>query len=226
MAEHDRISGSAGTDTSLPRKRRTQAERAEKSRRRALDAAISCLNEEGYAATTTIRVSERAKISRGGLLHHFSSRLDLIEAVAREAVNRLYKKRKQGLGDIPLGKDRFVALTESTWKTMRAPEEIALLEILIASRSEEQLQQRLPAILGELNDFQAEKTRKIARHAGIEDGRALAAMQKLHTAAMRGLVIDMTFGIGGEGTEDAIALLIWYKVKLTEALTAGEPVLG
>ena len=52
-------------------------ERGRVAREEILSAAIACLLEDGYAATTTMRVQERAGVSRGKLLHHFPSKRDI-----------------------------------------------------------------------------------------------------------------------------------------------------
>ncbi|WP_410622811.1 helix-turn-helix domain-containing protein [Amycolatopsis sp. cmx-8-4] len=45
--------------------------RAWDTRERILAAAVACLAEDGYAATTTSRIQERAGVSRGSLLRRF-----------------------------------------------------------------------------------------------------------------------------------------------------------
>lgn len=53
------------------------------NRMRILDAAVECLVESGYAAASTLKIQERAGVSRGGLLHHFPSRDALLIAAAQ-----------------------------------------------------------------------------------------------------------------------------------------------
>ena len=48
-----------------PTVRRTQAERRETTRTKLLDAAVECLTERGYAATSVVDVQQRAGVSRG-----------------------------------------------------------------------------------------------------------------------------------------------------------------
>ena len=50
-----------------------------------IDAAIQCLYELGYAATTTQLVTDRAGVSRGAILHHYPTKVDLMVAVAEYA---------------------------------------------------------------------------------------------------------------------------------------------
>lgn len=64
-----------------PAQRRSQAERSADTRTRVIDAAIQCLYEVGYSATTTGLVVSRAGVSPGAMTHQFPSKADLMEAV-------------------------------------------------------------------------------------------------------------------------------------------------
>lgn len=202
------------------RVRRTQAERTLSSRSRAIDAAIVNLAEEGYAATTVMRVAQRAGLSRGGILHHFSGKAELMEAVGYRAVERLHAKRREALGDTKPGVERFHALTNASWTTIREPESIALLEMLIGSRGDPLLAEIMPRFLQQLDQIQLEKTKKVAKNAGIEDDKTLNTMNKLHMAAMRGLLLESIFDGSEETIAESVKLLQWYKEKLTERLIA------
>lgn len=71
------------------RPRRTQEERSATTRALLLDATIDCLIEFGYANTTTARVAERAGVSRGAQVHHFTTKTALLaEAIRHLAVKR------------------------------------------------------------------------------------------------------------------------------------------
>ena len=60
--------------------RRTQAMRSDETRGRILDAAFAVLKERGFAGLTTPEVAQRAGVSRGALVHHFPSKLELVTA--------------------------------------------------------------------------------------------------------------------------------------------------
>lgn len=200
--------------------RRTQAERTSSSRRRAIDAAIVNLAEEGYAATTVMRVAQRAGISRGGILHHFAGKAELMEAVGYRAVERLQEKRGEALRGTKRGVERFNALTNASWETIREPESIALLEMLIGSRGDPLLAEIMPRFLQQLDQIHLAKTKDIAKDAGIENDEMLNTMNKLHMAAMRGLLLESIFAGSAETIADSVKLLEWYKGKLTERLIA------
>lgn len=198
-----------------PPKRRRQEDRSHETQRRAIEAAISCLAKEGYAATTTIGVAKRAGLSRGGMLHHFPTKIDLIEAVVRDVELRLRAMRKSAVNKVEEPVERFVGLTQATWDSFQGEEILALTEIVLAMRGDEELEQRLAAVIGELDRFNLSGTFKVGHRAGIENERLLEAMHHLHYAAMRGLVIDALFLSDKDKLADSLALLLWYKKMLT-----------
>src|SRR5215207_5035001 len=71
------------------RPRRSQEERSTETRGRLLDAAVECLIEFGYSATTTTTVAKRAGVSRGAQLHHYPAKVELLTAAIEHLSNRL-----------------------------------------------------------------------------------------------------------------------------------------
>mgnify|MGYP001813421858 CR=1 FL=1 len=65
-----------------------QQTKSENTRSAVLEAAVDCFYDLGYANTTTEKISRRAGVSRGAMLHHFPTRFDLIKA-AVEHLNEL-----------------------------------------------------------------------------------------------------------------------------------------
>lgn len=121
------------------RRRRTQAERSAATRSVLLEAAINCLYEYGYGATTTILVAEKAGVSRGAMLHQFPSKADLmayvVEQVFEEAVG-IYQELLAGIDD---PRERLIAYPEAAWKVDSRPAGVAALEIIQGSRSDAEL---------------------------------------------------------------------------------------
>lgn len=83
--ERDRAArpGPTTRTSQIVRRRRTQAERTDTTRRKLIDAAIRVMRERGYGGLTTLEVAEVAGVSRGALLHHFPSRHDLVVATTK-----------------------------------------------------------------------------------------------------------------------------------------------
>lgn len=196
--------------------RRTQAERREETSGRAIDAAIKCLYRDGYSATTTISVAAEAGISRGALLHHFPTKVDLIEAVALEVVRRSQRRRRDFITAQPRGLPRFAAITEASWETLQEPAAMTLLEILMASRGDQELAERLPAVMETMSEWQRAGSREIAHDVGFTDDARLDAMNMLHQAAMRGLSIELLFAEDRSQIDAAFELLRWYKELFTQ----------
>lgn len=78
------------TKKKKPVERRSNAERSAETQERILEATLECLSEKGYAATSTNEVVRRAGVSRGALVHHFSSKSELVAAAAVHLVRRRY----------------------------------------------------------------------------------------------------------------------------------------
>src|SRR5690242_21663354 len=85
--------------------REPQQDRSRATRARLLEAAITCLSELGYHASTVAVVAERAGVSRGAAQHHFPTREALfmaaLEHVSRERAEELVHERAQMPGSPP-----------------------------------------------------------------------------------------------------------------------------
>lgn len=202
------------------RERRTQADRTEETRRRTLDAAIACLWRDGYAATSTLSVAAEARLTRSAILHHFPTKTDLILAVAEEVVRRSSAKQREIILREPRGLARFAALTEASWTVQQQPEAMTLLEILMASRGDRDLAERLPSVVQALEAFQLEGVLEISHDLGVHDDASIEAMTILHKAAQRGLAIELLFAEDRTKIDAAFDLLRWYKKMFTERILA------
>ena len=68
--------------------RRSQTERSEETQLRLVEAAVKILRKKGYAGLRSAEVSRVAKVSRGGQLHHFPSKDDLVTATAEHMLKQ------------------------------------------------------------------------------------------------------------------------------------------
>jgi AcrR family transcriptional regulator len=152
------------------------------------------------------------------MLHHFPSKIELVLAVAKHAADNQRSSHRQKLRDLPAGRERFLAITDVSWETALEPPAIALLEIMIASRSDKALRARFAPLAADLERSTREAVWDCARDAGIKDRATIDAMVDLHMAAMRGLSIEHMFARESGTTDAAFKLLKWYKSRLTEHL--------
>jgi len=79
--------------------REPQQDRSRATRARLLEAAIDCLAEHGWTATTVAVVAERAGVSRGAAQHHFPTREDLFTAAVEHMAVIRAAQVKHELGD-------------------------------------------------------------------------------------------------------------------------------
>ncbi|NYT60034.1 TetR/AcrR family transcriptional regulator [Alcaligenaceae bacterium] len=72
--------------------RRSNIDRRQETRGALLDAARALFFENGYAATGTPEVVERAGVTRGALYHHFKDKQALFQAVVELEASRIAKE--------------------------------------------------------------------------------------------------------------------------------------
>jgi len=165
-------------------------QRAWETRERILTAAVECLAEEGYTATTTSRIQARAGVSRGSLLHQFPSRDDLlIAAVQHLGAQRASDYDVAEAGGSPADADRAV---EALWATFTGPLFSAALQLWVAA-------QHNPDLAASLAPHERELGRRIRAAAAAIFGERNAAhprfgeLLSLLLSSMRGVALTYTF---------------------------------
>ncbi|MCB5909806.1 TetR/AcrR family transcriptional regulator [Streptomyces pinistramenti] len=120
-----------------------QQERSRATRRKLLEAAVSCLAERGWAGSTVSVVAERAGVSRGAAQHHFPTREDLFTA----AVEHVAEERSQALRDLfperAAGAVDRKAVVAAVVDLYTGPLFRAALHLWVAASDEEQLRPRV-----------------------------------------------------------------------------------
>jgi AcrR family transcriptional regulator len=120
--------------------RLTQAERSHSMQLRLIEACANCLARDGYAGTTFSRIIEAAGVSRGAPLHHFASKTALLAATAEHLVRRLYIEMGRAVQALCVSEDRLQDLIKGAWHgVFDRAEQLALHELLVASRREPEL---------------------------------------------------------------------------------------
>lgn len=117
-----------------------QEQKSSKMRLMILEAALDCLAEHGYASTTHNLICQKAKVSRGALLHHYPTTQDLMVAVIDYAFYKHMKAFSQVVGrltDIDR-KDRNSAIAID-WQQCQSREMLVYMEMRSASRTNAEL---------------------------------------------------------------------------------------
>jgi AcrR family transcriptional regulator len=204
-----------------PKIRRTNAERTAIAQRKLIDAALKTLYQEGYQATTTDLVARRANVSRGAMLHHYPSRADLIMAVAEHILETQSRERRERLDALGGGPERFFGAADISWEIQKQPATIALLEIMLASRSDRALKKRIAPVVQQMAQLRAEAAARMMSSLGIDDGNSMVDVMRIHLAALRGLAIELLFTSRPAEVERARNLLTRYEHTLVKELMAG-----
>lgn len=201
--------------------RRSQAERTASMRARLIDAAVDCLNRLGYSATTLSTIAEAAGVSRGGMLHQFPSKVDLMLAVVAYASGADERSSQPpALNDDDDRLAYFMSRTDLTWRMLTQAPAMAKLEIMMAARSDQVLAAKLPDMFNSIEQNRRERMWALAQEIGVQDREAIEAMVGLHMAAMRGLAMELLVTGDRAEVERSFALLKRYKETLIGDLLA------
>ena len=118
-----------------------QAEKSALTRQAILEAAVRCFVQHGYTNTTTAMIAEEGDVSRGAMMHHFSSRSAVMEAVVGYLHVRRLNEYRQLMSDIDspdqmLTRAAIRTSVETAWKYVNLPSFIAYQELLGAARTD------------------------------------------------------------------------------------------
>ena len=175
--------------------RRSQAERSASTREALLDATIACLVEDGYANTTTARVSERAGLSRGAHLHHFQTRQALLAAAMEHLAERRGERLLEAAERLPPGPGRLAEALDLLWEGYASPLYQAALDLWTHARTDPELRERLAPVERDLDRQTLRLSRtlfgELAERPGFDRLIEMAA------ATMRGLALLDTLHPGG-----------------------------
>jgi AcrR family transcriptional regulator len=152
-------------------------------------AAIHCLARIGYGETSIQRVCEQAEVSKGALQHHFPTKQDLMTATADHLLSKATFAPLIGDSESTGTRNVRSEIAQIWEKFVNTDAYRALLEILIAIRTDCALQTRLSPhlIVWEKTRLQAAIKHYQAVSGSDEEVQILMTMT---TSLMRGLIIQ------------------------------------
>lgn len=117
-----------------------QAQKSASTRHAILEGAIACIAEFGYRGATTTAIAHKAGLSRGAILHHFPSKLEIVRAAVEHLHNKRLKafRRAMTRGAAP-GEDRVVLGVDAFFDHVRHPLFMAFFELSVAARTDREL---------------------------------------------------------------------------------------
>lgn len=122
----------------------------EETRRKLMGATVASLFERGYGGLSTVDVARRARVSRGGQLHHFPHK----QALLAETVGHLFELRlaemRAKISGLPAAppEERLSAFIDGLWSAFKSPTFFAWLEVVVASRTDPAVRQAGATLVG------------------------------------------------------------------------------
>jgi AcrR family transcriptional regulator len=173
--------------------RRTQEERSTATKAQILQATIDILFSEGFSAATTQFVASRAGVSRGAMLHHFPSKVNLLGAVVSAAHEADLAYLRDQLQTLRTPIQRLKALPRLTWNVLSGPSGIAVLEIMMGSRSDPALAAMIDPLQSRIEAESQKRIGELMLEAGMNVDAEALELSRVIVAAIRGLAIETMF---------------------------------
>lgn len=148
---------------------------------------MGCLQDYGYVGTTTVRVVERAGVSRGALAHQFESKADMVAAavgyITSTRAEELIPKLEAAQG----ATDPIDAGLELLWSVHQGPVFVAVVELWVAARTDPELQRKV-GVFEQATTSMVVEFAKTLFGPGVSEG---AVRRAIYTAmdAVRGILL-------------------------------------
>lgn len=160
-----------------------------------LDAAVECLVERGFSATTTTEVTRRAGVSLGALVHHFPTKADLLTAAVGHVMRRRQAEFRKAMTDVDAGVDLLDTAIDLLWESFNGQTFQAWVELWVGARTDPDLAAAVRTIDGEFKRGSQEIFRELFPRDDYPDAAFLEngmrfAMSVMDGVALRGLVVQ------------------------------------
>ena len=116
--------------------KRTQAERYADTRRKIIDATVTCIDAFGFPKTTIQRVAREAGFTVGAVQHHFPSNSEVLAAVLDDGFRNVSFELEHVLFAGKSLAERISLFIDHCWLNFKTPAFQANLHILMGMRNE------------------------------------------------------------------------------------------
>jgi AcrR family transcriptional regulator len=180
--------------------RRTQEQRTAETRTALFKAAVKVIDRVGYSAANNASIADEAGVSRGAITHHFSTRA----AFMAEIVQWVFEQETAFFNNIAASGEgaRASEWPALLWQVFSQPSGVAVLEILVATRSDPEL--------AALTKPAQSAIERLGAANFLHRGDATApdmAVIRMVVWAIRGMTMGRGFIEGPGVMDDAVALL-------------------
>jgi len=116
-----------------------QARKSAATRRQIVEATLRCFSRLGYFHATTPAIAEESGLSRGAMLHHFPTRMDVVRAAVEHLQAKRLKAFRAVLEGSSSNENRAHAVLRAHWQQLRHPLYAVLIELYVAARTDPEL---------------------------------------------------------------------------------------
>lgn len=190
----------------LRRSPRTQAERSATTREKLYVAAIESLAEVGYARTTAVEVARRAGLTRGAQLHHFRTKHELVVRSVEHLFERRLAEFLRAFAALPPGTDRLDAAIDLLWETIGGAAFPAMLEVVVAARTDAELHASIAPITREFLAT-VQRTFTDLFGASLDGGPIFEVAPRFAFAVLEGLALARVSDPADRGHEAVVDAL-------------------
>lgn len=196
-----------------------QAEKSLMTRTSILEAAVQCLATLGYAQTTTEKIAQQAKLSRGAMTHHFKSRAEVFNAVAQyitEKRTQEYQKLiatgiKVSTGSLPTLENMRETMAVCH-KYYMAPTFVAQFELLRGARTDKDLKRAVTAMEKSLDQKISDSMlQQFPYLAAVEETREV--LMDLTMSTMQGVALDLSPQLKGKRLQRLLDMLAEIAIR-------------
>ncbi len=119
-----------------PTARRTQESRSKAAREKLLNATLEVLRDRGYSGLTTKEVAVRAGFSNGALMHHYSTKADLVIAAGAHIYERHIENGRKTAMSAAATADPLKAFIADCEDVYLGDSFIPTIELMVAARTD------------------------------------------------------------------------------------------
>lgn len=167
----------------------SKQEQSRRMRARLVAAAKEAIVMHGYQGTNLKLVAELAGVSRGPLHYHFADKYELFAEVARDVPQAIGPDVRARLDKACSLREKLLTVVGVALEQYSGDHHIIIIELLIASRTDEQLSRKVMAPLleaeGKVDDRWVNYMRDLSG-----DDHILLALRQLIVAVARGFAMD------------------------------------
>lgn len=169
--------------------RRTQKSRSEEARDRLLRSTVEVLIDRGYNGLTTKEVASRAGFSNGALVHHYSTKSELVVAATAFVYDRAIENGKRIAQSRAAVRNPLRAFIRDCEAVYFEWPFLAALEVLVVARTEPTLMAQIQPVMENYRRVMNEIWLEAFCKSGISASRA-RELQTMTLNIVRGMALN------------------------------------